>query len=378
MIQIQSSEMVQRIASIWKRFNLALDIPTIDRQHLWLIAVIVYLEGLLERQAIEGGQDLDSAFSAALTEAMDYTLQHFTLEEELLEKTGYPELRQHRFQHMRFIGGLKLRAREHMTATDQAEASKKLLQRLKHWLFHHILSEDRKYREFVAASGFDAERLCAAISERSGGPDERQLELYAMLDRVAEPEEEDVDQRVLDAVSEIWHKYRLKTGIAVIDIQHLWLIRQVVELDWLNKRQLSHSVSDEALNERFNKTITGAIGYIQEHFKTEEAIMRHFEFPGFANHLRQHRHFVEFINERNRQNKAGDHQAMANLLQDLKEWLLSHIAIEDKRLHYFFRKRLPELNEFVAEQIRKKEIVVRQNHMALYRPIVLYEVNAAH
>ena len=318
---------IDRVGTIWRRFGLSLDIPVIDTQHLWLIAIIVRLESLLESPESE---DTRAAFQAALADAVDYGAEHFALEEYLLEEAGYEGLRLHVRGHTRFIANLRLRAR-HVEGSESRESARKLLQALKHWLYQHILSEDGNYAKYFEEKHIDLARLAEhAVESGAFVIREEHRELYYHIVTAAPPEQE-MDRAIIDAVARIWHRYRLKTGIVIVDIQHLWLIRMIAELDVINRRRMKEAkISDES-RRLFNGILLQTVDYINQHFQAEEEIMRHFNFPGLAGHVNAHRAFAGSVSNRGKVNPADDPQVVARLVADLKEWLISHIAVEDVR-----------------------------------------------
>ncbi|MCB1316652.1 MAG: hemerythrin family protein, partial [Leptospiraceae bacterium] len=360
-------EMVNRIRAIWNRFDLQLDLPLIDLQHIWLIALVVRLEQTVTELDVQNGYLDDLArktFLEVLTEALDFSLQHFVLEENLLAQMEYPELEGHARYHQRFIAGLKRHAREFNRG--EADMARRLLKTLKQWLFNHIAREDREYYLYFKEQGKDTRAACqTAMRERHFNIRPEQQDLYYSITRQDRTEAESVSREsLLKMVSDIWYKYNLKIGVPMIDMQHLWLIRQVVELDYA----IHHEY--EARREYFNAALADAITYIKEHFSTEEKIMRHFDYEHIEEHRKQHRHFVQFVQNRNEQYKAGDEKAIFGLLHDLKEWLITHIAVEDKKLFFYFHNRRPEVLAFSRKCAEEGEFIIRRGYIKLYKTIV--------
>jgi hemerythrin len=77
---------------------------------------------------------------------LHYTVTHFELEEELLEKAEYPYLKAHRRVHEVFMKKVsEIRAR----SNKGEDVSSVLLELLKGWLKSHIQREDRDFVESV-------------------------------------------------------------------------------------------------------------------------------------------------------------------------------------------------------------------------------------
>lgn len=351
---------------------MALNIPAIDKQHIWLIGMIVELEDDLE---FADPVSMENNFTRTLTRALDYTIEHFSLEEKVLESINYQKLGQHRIQHTRFIAVLRRRARERVTG-DYKKAALNLLRNLRTWLFQHILSEDRAYLDVVHMHYDEIKDWMDSQFVNSPHSDEVE-DLYRQVmnssDTSKEFEFQTIGEDNLRIISELWFRYKLKTGIAIVDMQHLWLLQLLVRTEKLHRQRLKQEIKNEVLTSRIKEALTATIDYIKEHFSTEEAIMRRFSFHNTNSHIKQHRDFNGIINDLILRSRNDDTDAISKLLQDLKEWLISHIAVEDKKLFYFFRSRLGEVNEYVRELNQQGKIHIWKDAVSIYRLLVEYE-----
>ncbi len=119
-------------------------------------------------------------------------------------------------------------------------------------------------------------------------------------------------------------------GVSIIDEQHKKLI------DIINKATTAkrHNNSPEEISEiLYDMTI-----YAQEHFKTEEAYMRKFEYPEYESHKYEHIDFyIKTLVFGNRESK-GDNQITDDILEYLQQWLVGHIQITDKKYSDCFNK----------------------------------------
>jgi hemerythrin len=120
-------------------------VEQIDREHkrLFDIAGQVY-DGLGA-----GNAEAIAAARAAVVELLDYTATHFASEEAFMEAAGYPELEQHRQLHQRLLS--QARDMELRTEFGEQHAPVELSHFLYRWLVDHILVNDRKFGEFMAA-----------------------------------------------------------------------------------------------------------------------------------------------------------------------------------------------------------------------------------
>lgn len=121
--------------------KLSVGIDEIDEQHKKWISIINDLH-----DSILDGKSRDTLEKIA-NDMEAYTFHHFSEEEKLLEKIGYPELFEHSRVHFNFrqeISRLKndILSRKGILSTQ-------VMGVLKNWLLDHIMEEDMKYGEFI-------------------------------------------------------------------------------------------------------------------------------------------------------------------------------------------------------------------------------------
>jgi len=121
-------------------------------------------------------------------------------------------------------------------------------------------------------------------------------------------------------------------GIKLIDDQHKGLI------DLLN--DMFNHVTGNKEEERIylKNIINSAIEYINNHFNTEEKIMRHTKYPNMDAHLMAHGDFIVNVFENVKDLESGKNISLLNLTKFLKDWVLTHIAIMDKEFFSYFKK----------------------------------------
>ncbi len=123
--------------------DLELGIESIDAQHQKLVDYI--------NEIAEANDNHDRvALGIALEHLVNYTIEHFAYEEEMLNKAGYPLLAAHSRVHQNFVNkvaGFK-------TRFDYGEdVAGELLDLMDGWLFAHIRRNDQGYVETVRKSG---------------------------------------------------------------------------------------------------------------------------------------------------------------------------------------------------------------------------------
>ncbi|MCL2127725.1 MAG: bacteriohemerythrin [Treponema sp.] len=121
-------------------------------------------------------------------------------------------------------------------------------------------------------------------------------------------------------------------GIKLVDDQHKGLLNLV--------NDMFNHVTGDAEEERkyFKKVMDQALQYVKVHFDTEEKIMIHTHFPGYAEHKKAHDAFVLVVVDNVRSFESGNKFVLEEFTMFLKEWILTHIAIMDKQYFSYFKK----------------------------------------
>ena len=126
----------------WKD-EYSIGVEKLDHQHQHLFEII---NKLIEQPGSSGDSTL---VPEILTELVNYTREHFTDEEELIQEYGYPELEQHKKQHNYFIDTT---AELSISFVDNKQTTiYEITEFLKLWLTTHILKTDMKYKKFFMA-----------------------------------------------------------------------------------------------------------------------------------------------------------------------------------------------------------------------------------
>lgn len=120
-------------------------IEQIDREHRRLIEIAARVHDGLAAS----GADAIAAARAAVAELLDYTATHFASEEALMAAAGYPELEAHRQLHRRLIS--QARDMEMRAEFGEQHVPVELSQFLYKWLVDHIMANDKKFGQFMAA-----------------------------------------------------------------------------------------------------------------------------------------------------------------------------------------------------------------------------------
>ena len=126
-----------------QRFTLG--ITKIDLQHRKLVELTNQIY-----EAMKNGHGND-AVAPILRELNNYTLTHFTTEEDLFRLYAYPGYLTHKQEHEQFIRQVKRMQEEFQKGA--SGLSVKLANFLKAWLIDHIMKTDREYVPFLKERG---------------------------------------------------------------------------------------------------------------------------------------------------------------------------------------------------------------------------------
>jgi hemerythrin len=134
----------------------------------------------------------------------------------------------------------------------------------------------------------------------------------------------------MDSDTLVW-KDEYSVGFEPIDAQHKQLVAAINGLIQGSRRGAA------AADVAFIKTLKSAIEYAQTHFSTEEKYMLQAAYPDLAEHKKQHEAFVAEIVIQLRAFESGKNEPSV-LLTFLKDWLLDHIAVMDKKYAPYLAK----------------------------------------
>jgi len=123
--------------------DFSVEIPLMDDQHKKLIIII---NDLFQR-CVDVCASTNLTFAMAVKDATEYAKMHFRIEEEYLEKAGYPGLPDQKREHGLFLAEV-LAASERYKKGEAMPLD--LVRFLKKWLLNHIAVSDKKYTSYLA------------------------------------------------------------------------------------------------------------------------------------------------------------------------------------------------------------------------------------
>lgn len=259
-------------------------IPELDEEHRNLFEMLNESIVLMDQPST----DKTTLAKSLLNGLKDYTITHFTHEEDYMKKINDPELPSQEKEHAAFIEKINSFSLENCTDNNAEQIMHEILTFLVRWLYHHILSSDMLIGKF---SSEETETI------------------------------EDTDDFLTFSA-----KYH--TGISSIDEEHKKLFDILRNAYQLTENQLLHDKYDkimEILNELKE--------YAETHFQNEEAYMKQIHYSGLEAQHQAHTTFVERLLEvtYNDLDQIDENQQeyLHNLMDFLLIWLTNHILKMD-------------------------------------------------
>jgi len=123
---------------------------------------------------------------------------------------------------------------------------------------------------------------------------------------------------------------KYSVGISIIDAEHKELIRIMNEA--IVAKQHDDNVDE------ISKLLKEMTVYALNHFSTEESFMAKFNYAEFQYHKEEHHDFSNKAVAYCNRVIEGDYHIANEILEYLKQWLVNHILITDKKYIKCFRK----------------------------------------
>jgi hemerythrin-like metal-binding protein len=120
----------------------------------------------------------------------------------------------------------------------------------------------------------------------------------------------------------LWRDY-YESGIPLIDHQHRTLFKLTNEL------YIACSSGPAVGRECFLDLIHDFVDYVTSHFSFEQELMESTNYPRVAEHKQQHDDFAKKVLQSATDLQHGKPSVALDFLHYLREWILSHIAIDD-------------------------------------------------
>ncbi len=116
-------------------------------------------------------------------------------------------------------------------------------------------------------------------------------------------------------------------GVKIIDEQH----RNIADV--VNQMHQSILKLDK---KQSVKNLIELLELLENHFETEESMMKGSGFPGYISHKLEHDRFYRQILTATDNYKKGNESFGLEQLKGIKRWFFNHIEINDKKCGKFF------------------------------------------
>jgi hemerythrin len=128
-----------------------------------------------------------------------------------------------------------------------------------------------------------------------------------------------------------WHD-SYSIGIRLVDDQHKELINLT------NRLHEASVLGWDKSKVAFMSAIRGTVDYVGYHFSTEEKIMERVNYPDYKVHKKEHSDFVKEVLRQVQDFQAGQKVSANDFVLFLKDWVLAHIAVCDKKMGMYLIK----------------------------------------
>lgn len=121
---------------------------------------------------------------------------------------------------------------------------------------------------------------------------------------------------------------KYKTGYKRIDDQHKELVNIINDLYSISSEA---NLEDEKVKKSFSSILKRAIDYATYHFSYEERIMSAIDYSVSKEHITEHRAFSVKVVDEVAMYENGDNIVIEDFISFLRDWLINHIMVEDKK-----------------------------------------------
>ncbi|MCW8853616.1 MAG: bacteriohemerythrin [Gammaproteobacteria bacterium] len=131
---------------LWSN-DLVTGIQSIDEQHQWLVNTTNQLH-----DEINNPQPDNRKIGSILESLIEYTFNHFIVEEDMFQRFEYPQSKSHIEEHNKFAATAALLLSKYESGES---VNNEALDFLKEWLKHHIMKVDMAYVPFLKEKGIN-------------------------------------------------------------------------------------------------------------------------------------------------------------------------------------------------------------------------------
>jgi len=350
---------ILKLRQYWLENSMSTGIEFIDAQHAWLLLIINRVEQISETQ---NPQQLENKLQEILDELGAYIRSHFYAEELMLRELSFPGFEAHQKQHETFR--IDIANLGNQQETDPMLHIRRVHDYLLNWLSTHIKRHDFQYRHYFHETHIDPS-ICIdqKIAEGDLILEENQVQLIQAIATHSETVA-GVSNSTLKEVLAMWNRYSMRLYVPLLDMQHLWLIKIIIDLE--HTVHTGHSLSPEIAAH----LLPDVFAYLKEHFAAEETLMRELGYSDLPQHRLMHQKFREATMLRIQEYTEKNNRAIYQLVNDLKNWLVSHIIVEDTKFTKLCRENSDKVAHAAKQIIREKKAGFRNVQIRLYQYVI--------
>lgn len=126
----------------WNDERNSIGIALIDNQHKELILILQQTNDLQHTS-----EERKKNLPVIIEKLIYYSQYHFSFEEEHMSKNAYPLIKEQQDLHRKFINRIIKIAGEFKSG--MVDLTDEIILFLKNWIIEHILTEDKKYKEYL-------------------------------------------------------------------------------------------------------------------------------------------------------------------------------------------------------------------------------------
>ncbi len=124
---------------------------------------------------------------------------------------------------------------------------------------------------------------------------------------------------------------KFKTGVLWQDLQHKELIN-------LFKKLSDHDLMSSD-SSSYTYTVGFLVMYASQHLSLEEGYMNEYKYPDREHHAKAHKEFINKIKNFRKEHRTYSPESSIILLENIKDWILSHILENDIKLGDFIKQK---------------------------------------
>ena len=118
---------------------------------------------------------------------------------------------------------------------------------------------------------------------------------------------------------------KYSVGVSKIDEEHKKFI------DIINIYKAIYVIPHDDRTRAISEILVEIIAYAEKHFKTEETYMINFKYYDYKSHKDEHNRFSKIISNYWQELADNKFKVTDAILEHLKQWLVNHIQVTDKK-----------------------------------------------